>query len=57
MFTSSAVLDQTLELLPALKEAWDLFCSGKPVKIRAPEAFWSHPVAGPFAPFREDASN
>eukprot|EP00439_Symbiodinium_sp_Y106_P075913 s590_g15.t1 len=58
VFASSAVLDQTLELLPAaLKEAWELFCSGKPVRIRAPEAFWSHPVAEPFAPFREDASN
>ena len=58
VFASSAVLDQPLELLPAvLNEAWTLFCSGKPVIIRAPETFWSHPVAGPFAPFRTDASN
>ena len=58
VFISSAVLDQPIEMLPiALRRAWTLVLGGEPVAVRAPEAFWQHPVAGPFVPLREDASN
>ncbi|CAE7731174.1 unnamed protein product [Symbiodinium sp. CCMP2592] len=50
----SAVLDEPLELLPKpLKEAWLEIAAGRPVKIRAPSAFWGHPLAGPFGPCKE----
>ena len=58
-FGSSAVLDQPLAVLPpVLQEAWHALLSGQNVQLRAPNAFWKHPLAGPFWPLRESpASN
>ncbi|CAE7825551.1 unnamed protein product [Symbiodinium sp. CCMP2592] len=51
----SAVLDEPIELLPKpLKDAWLTVLEGGEVAIRAPKAFWGHPLAGPFRPMRAE---
>ncbi|CAE7830408.1 Pol [Symbiodinium sp. CCMP2592] len=52
---NSAVLDKPATALPqVLQQAWTRVAAGMAVQLQAPKAFWSHSVARPFVPLRND---
>ena len=51
---SIAVVKDPMLLLPeALKSTWAAFLAGDLPRLRAPKAFWQHPLSAPFVAFRE----